>query len=238
MKPWHGNFLFKGVCTLLISSLGDFGKKERGIGSLAAGWGKLRSARPRGWTQEVGRSRRGCPHIGVSVSVVKSRDLQPPVPESRGFLLPGWREGFEGRRGLRSALLIGGSDVDGVVDGVVPLPIVLATPPISCGLWAIREELDTPWRLSPCSSPTPPTPALCPCFPDGQNGEKAHCSTACCRRAGLLQVRGRGGGVEIGWGWGMGFYRMGAETPEHSDLSSNPLSLQQHKPQPFYLRDG
>ena len=158
MKPWHGNFLFKGVCTLLISSLGDFGKKERGIGSLAAGWGKLRSGRPRGWTQEVGRSRRGCPHIGVSVSVVKSRDLQPPVPESRGFLLPGWREGFEGRRGLRSALLIGGGDVDGVVDGVVPLPIVLATPPISCGRWAIREELDTPWRLSPCSSPPPPTP--------------------------------------------------------------------------------
>ena len=75
-----------------------------------------------------------CPHIRVSVSVVKSRgDLQPAVPESRGLLLPGWREGFEGRRGIRSALSVAGS----IVDGVVPLRVVLAVPPVSCGWWPI-----------------------------------------------------------------------------------------------------
>lgn len=231
MKPWHGNFLFKGVCTLLISSLGGFGKKERGIGSLAAGWGKLRSGRPRGWTREVGRSRWGCPHIGVSVSIVKSRgDLQTPGPESRGLLLPGWREGFEGRRGLKCTFN--------------RRKRCRWSCPFTCSgnashfLRAVGHLRGTGHPLEAFTTLLPSTPALCPCFPDGQNGEKAHCSTACCRRAGLLRELGRGYGVEVGWGWGMGYYRMGAETPEHSDLSSNPLSLQQHKPQPFYLRDG
>ena len=40
-----------------------------------------------------------------------------------------------------------------------------------------------------------------------------------------------GAGV-VGWN---GALRMGAETLKYSDLSSNPLSLQQHKPQPLHL---
>ena len=40
------------------------------------------------------------------------------------------------------------------------------------------------------------------------------------------------GAGAVGWN---GALRMGAETLEYSDLSSNPLSLLQHKPQPLHL---
>ena len=67
MRPYHENFLFKRSVHPAHFILGGFGKKQRGIGSLAGGWGKLWSGRPRSRTWEVGSPGRGvAPHRGVS----------------------------------------------------------------------------------------------------------------------------------------------------------------------------
>lgn len=99
MRPYLENFLFKRSVHPAHFILGGFGKKQRGIGSLAGGGGgNCRVGAPEVGCGRWGVQAEGWPHIRVSVSVVKSRegDLQPRVPESRGFLLLGWRE-----RGLR-----------------------------------------------------------------------------------------------------------------------------------------
>lgn len=96
MRPYHENFLFKRSVHPAHFILEALGGSSEELDRWRGGGGNCGVGAP-----EVGRGRwgvQGWPHIGVSVSVVKSRegDLQPRVPESQGFLLLGWRE-----RGLR-----------------------------------------------------------------------------------------------------------------------------------------